>query len=116
MAPVLSRSLASAAMAVTPNMTSFSIQSGAKSNRALLKSAFLPKSGLKNAFLRSGLEWKVERRPSGVVVRCDASAVAEKEAAPESSGETYEYQAEVNFPLLFFIFFFGIFVWELRKK
>lgn len=95
MAPVLSRSLASAAMAVSPNTASFSIKSGVKSNRGLLRSAFLPRSGLKNAFLRSGLEWKVERRQSGVVVRCDASAVAEKDA-PESAGETYEYQAEVS--------------------
>ncbi|KAH6797866.1 Chaperone protein htpG family protein [Perilla frutescens var. hirtella] len=95
MAPVLSRSLASAAMAVSPNTSCFSIKSGGKSSRGLLRSAFLPRSGLKNAFLRSGLEWKVERRPSGVVVRCDASAVAEKEA-PESAGETYEYQAEVS--------------------
>ncbi|XP_047970063.1 heat shock protein 90-5, chloroplastic-like [Salvia hispanica] len=91
MAPVLSRSLASAAMAVTPNMPSFSTTG----NRGLLRSAFLPKTGLKNTFLRSGLEWKVEGRRGGVVVRCDASAVAEKEA-PESSGETFEYQAEVS--------------------
>lgn len=103
MAPVLSRSLASAAMAVTPNTASFSIKSGVKSNRGLLRSAFLPRSGLKNAFLRSGLEWKVERRQSGVVVRCEASAVAEKEA-PESAGETYEYQAEVKiYSFLYFL-------------
>ncbi|KAG6399934.1 hypothetical protein SASPL_141420 [Salvia splendens] len=91
MAPVLSRSLASAAMAVTSNMPSFSTAG----NGGLLRSAFLPKTGLKNTFLRSGLEWKVEGRRGGVVVRCDASAVAEKEA-PESSGETFEYQAEVS--------------------
>ncbi|KAG6397770.1 hypothetical protein SASPL_144231 [Salvia splendens] len=91
MAPALSRSLASAAMAVTPNMPSFSTTS----NRGLLRSAFLPKTGLKNTLLRSGLEWKVEGRRSGVVVRCDASAIAEKEAL-ESSGETFEYQAEVS--------------------
>ncbi|KAG6426175.1 hypothetical protein SASPL_110393 [Salvia splendens] len=95
MAPVLSRSLASAAMAVTPNMSSFSIKSAGKSNRGFLRSAFLPNCGLKNTFLRSGLEWKAEGRRSGVVVRCEAAAVAEKEA-PESSGETFEYQAEVS--------------------
>lgn len=111
---MLSRSLASAAMAVSPNMSSFSIKSGAKSSRGLLRSAFLPKSGLNNAFLRSGLEWKVEGRRSGVVVRCEASAVAEKEA-PESAGETYEYQAEVNFSLLF-IFFSFTFCVSIQKE
>ncbi|XP_047961013.1 heat shock protein 90-5, chloroplastic-like [Salvia hispanica] len=95
MAPVLSRSLASAAMAVTPNMSSFSIKSGGKSNRGFLRSAFLPNCGLKNTFLRRGVEWKVEGQRSGVVVRCEAAAVAEKEA-PESSAETFEYQAEVS--------------------
>lgn len=95
MAPVLSRSLASAAMAVSPNTACFSTKSGGKSSRGSLRNVFLPRSGLKNAFLRSGLEWKVERRQSGVVVRCEASAVAEKEA-PESAGETFEYQAEVS--------------------
>lgn len=94
MAPVLSRSLASAAVAAIPYTSSFSAKSSGKSNRGLLRSAFLPRNGLKNNFSRSGLWWKLERRQSRVVVRCEASAVAEKEA-PESAGETYEYQAEV---------------------
>ncbi|PIN12831.1 Molecular chaperone (HSP90 family) [Handroanthus impetiginosus] len=95
MAPVLSRSLAPAAAAAVPYAASFSIKSGGKSNRGLLRSAFLPRNGLRNSFSRSVLEWKLERRQSGVVVRCEAASVAEKEA-PESAGETLEYQAEVS--------------------
>ncbi|KAL8035339.1 hypothetical protein ABFX02_12G091100 [Erythranthe guttata] len=95
MAPVLSRSLASAAVAAVPYTASFSIKNTGKSSRAFLRSAFLPRNGLKNSFSRSGLEWKLERRQSSVVVRCEAAAVAEKEA-PQADGETYEYQAEVS--------------------
>ncbi|KAL0396880.1 UNVERIFIED_CONTAM: Heat shock protein 90-5, chloroplastic [Sesamum calycinum] len=95
MAPVLSRSLASASVAAVPCTGFFCVRNSGKSNRVLLRSAFLPRNGLKNSFSRSGLEWKLERRPSGVVVRCEAAAVAEKEA-PEGAGETYEYQAEVS--------------------
>ncbi|KAL7091191.1 hypothetical protein ACP275_12G090400 [Erythranthe tilingii] len=95
MAPVLSRSLASAAVAAVPYTASFSIKNSGKSNRGFLRSAFLPRNGLKNSFSRSGLEWKLERRQSSVVVRCEVAAVAEKEA-PQADGETYEYQAEVS--------------------
>ncbi|EYU28898.1 hypothetical protein ABFS82_12G088300 [Erythranthe guttata] len=95
MAPVLSRSLASAAVAAVPYTASFSIKNTGKSSRGFLRSAFLPRNGLKNSFSRSGLEWKLERRQSSVVVRCEAAAVAEKEA-PQADGETYEYQAEVS--------------------
>ncbi|KAK6157755.1 hypothetical protein DH2020_012003 [Rehmannia glutinosa] len=95
MAPVVSRSLAAAGVAAIPQTASFSIKNSGKSNRGLLRSAFLPRNGLKNTFSRSGLEWKVERRESRVVVRCEAATVAEKEA-PESAEETYEYQAEVS--------------------
>ncbi|KAL7132636.1 hypothetical protein ABFS83_12G088000 [Erythranthe nasuta] len=95
MAPVLSRSLASAAVAAVPYTASFSIKNTGKSTRGFPRSAFLPRNGLKNSFSRSGLEWKLERRQSSVVVRCEAAAVAEKEA-PQADGETYEYQAEVS--------------------
>ncbi|KAL0430030.1 UNVERIFIED_CONTAM: Heat shock protein 90-5, chloroplastic [Sesamum radiatum] len=95
MAPVLSRSLASASVAAVPYTGPFCVRNSGKSNKGLLRSAFLPRNGLKNSFSRSGLEWKLERRQSGVVVRCEAAAVAEKEA-PEGAGETYEYQAEVS--------------------
>ncbi|KAK6157762.1 hypothetical protein DH2020_012010 [Rehmannia glutinosa] len=95
MAPVVSRSLAAAGVAAIPQTASFSIKNSGKSNRGLLRSAFLPRNGLKNTFSRSVLEWKVERRESRVVVRCEAATVAEKEA-PESAEETYEYQAEVS--------------------
>ncbi|PIN19517.1 Molecular chaperone (HSP90 family) [Handroanthus impetiginosus] len=96
MAPVLSRSLASAPVAPIPYTAgSFSLKNCGKTNKSFLRSAFLPRNGIKNSFSRSGLEWKLERRDSRVVVRCEAAAVAEKEAA-ESSGETHEYQAEVS--------------------
>ena len=48
----------------------------------------------------------MEGQRSGVVVRCEAAAVAEKEA-PESSAETFEYQAEVRI-LSFLHFCVGI--------
>lgn len=88
MAPVLSRSVASASVAPIPGLVS------GKSKRVFLPSAFLPRNGLKNSFSRSGLGWKLDKRHSGVVVRCDASAVAEKEVT-ETDGEKHEYQAEV---------------------
>ncbi|OIS95833.1 PREDICTED: heat shock protein 90-5, chloroplastic-like [Nicotiana attenuata] len=95
MAPVVSRSLTSAPMASVPYSPSIVLGSGS-TNRVCLKNAFLPKNNLKNGFLQSGLKWKLqEKRDSRVVVRCEASAVAEKEAS-ESPGETHEYQAEVS--------------------
>ncbi|KAL8157400.1 hypothetical protein AgCh_002193 [Apium graveolens] len=91
MAPVLSRSLVSSPIASLP---SFSVKNG--SNKVVnLRSAFLPQRGFKNGLSCSGLKWKLERRDSGVVVRCEA-AVAEKEAAETSDGEVHEYQAEVT--------------------
>ncbi|KAL3654334.1 hypothetical protein CASFOL_004015 [Castilleja foliolosa] len=95
MAPVVSRSLAATPMAAIPRTASFSVKSVGQSSRGLFRSAFLPKNGLKNTFSRSGLEWKLERKESRVVVKCEGAAVAEKEA-PETDGETYEYQAEVS--------------------
>lgn len=96
MAPVVSRSLTSAPMASVPYSPSIVLGSG-NTNRVCLKNGFLPKNNLKNGFLQSGLKWKLqEKRDSRVVVRCEASAVAEKEAS-ESPGETREYQAEVGF-------------------
>ncbi|GFP87277.1 heat shock protein 83 [Phtheirospermum japonicum] len=93
MAPVLSRSLVSAS--VSPIPASFSLKNCGKTNKCFLKSAFLPRNGLKNSFSRSGLDWKLEKKDCRVVVRCDATAVSEKEAA-EAPGETHEYQAEVS--------------------
>lgn len=95
MAPVLSRSLASASVAPIPHTAaSFSLKNFGNSNRVVLRSAILPRNRLKNSLTRSGLEWKLERRERRVAVRCEAAAVAEKEAA-DSSEETREYQAEV---------------------
>lgn len=92
MAPVLSRSITSASVASLP---SFSAKNGTNNKALNLRSAFLPQNGFRNNFSCTGLKWKVERRENRVVVRCEA-AVAEKEAAETSDGETHEYQAEVG--------------------
>ncbi|XP_009627181.1 heat shock protein 90-5, chloroplastic-like [Nicotiana tomentosiformis] len=95
MAPALSRSLTSASMSSLPYTASFSLRSGS-ANRFCFRSFFLQKNGLKNRFCEYGLKTKMEKIDNRVVVRCEAgAAVAEKEA-PESSGETHEYQAEVS--------------------
>jgi heat shock protein beta len=105
MAPVLSRSLATASLASLPSSSSFPFSvRNINSNRVLnLTSAFLPQNGLRNrkGFNSStGLSWKFERRNHRFGLRCEAAAVAEKEAA-DTSGENFEYQAEVR---LFFSF------------
>lgn len=53
----------------------------------------MPLNGLGKSSSCSGLKWKLERRDSRIAVRCEA-AVAEKEAS-DTSGEKFEYQAEV---------------------
>lgn len=96
MAPVLSRSLTPASVASLPYSPLFSSRNNTH-NRLSLRSAFFHQNELKNSsFSCSGLKWKVDKRGSSVVVKCEASAVAEKEA-PEASGEKHEYQAEVGF-------------------
>lgn len=93
MAPVISRSLAS--VTALPSPPSFA-QKSPSANRVAFRGAFLPRNGIKNkGASTSGLKWKIGRRDSVTVVRCEASAVAEMEA-PEISGETHEYQAEVS--------------------
>ncbi|KAL8227670.1 hypothetical protein R6Q57_015254 [Mikania cordata] len=95
MAPVLSRSLTPAAVASIPYSPLFASKSNTQ-NRLSLRSTFLHQNGLKNNNLScSGLKWKGDKRGNCLIVKCEASTVAEKEA-PESSGETYEYQAEVS--------------------
>lgn len=92
MAPVLSRGLATASLASLPSSSPFSVRN---SNRVLnLRSAFVPQNGPRKGFYCAGLKWRLERRNSLIDVRCEA-AVAEKEAS-ETSGEKYEYQAEVG--------------------
>ncbi|OMO93656.1 Heat shock protein Hsp90 [Corchorus capsularis] len=87
MAPVLSRSLA------TPSLASLPLTNP---NKAFaFRSAFLPQNGLNKAFSCSGLRWKFEKKNNRIAVRCEASAVAEKDAE-EASGEKFEYQAEVS--------------------
>ncbi|KAJ6322136.1 hypothetical protein OIU77_012087 [Salix suchowensis] len=91
MAPVLSRSLATSASLI-------SLPSSIRhpNNKVLnLKSVFLPRNnGLRNEFSCSGLKCKLEKRNNRISVRCEA-AVAEKEAT-DTSGEKFEYQAEVS--------------------
>ena len=105
MAPVLSRSLATASLASLPSASSFLLRN---SNRVLnLTTAFVPQNGLRKRFSSSGLKWKYERRNHRFALRCEAAAVAEKEAADDTSGEKFEYQAEVRlfsiFPFQFLI-------------
>lgn len=107
MAPALSRSLASASVASLPSFSSTNAVNRVFASR---RSAFIPQNGLRNSFSKSGLKWKVERRETGLAVRCEAAggaAVAEKEV-PEASGERHEYQAEVGFNLSFFPVPFGL--------
>ena len=110
MAPVLSRSLATASLASLPSASSFLLRnSNSNSNRVLnLTTAFVPQNGLRKRFSSSsGLKWKYERRNHRFALRCEAAAVAEKEAADDTSGEKFEYQAEVRifsiFPFQFLI-------------
>jgi heat shock protein beta len=91
MAPVLSRSLATYASLI-------SLPSSIRhpNNKVLnLRSVFLPQNnGFKKEFSCSGLKWKLVKRNDRISVRCEA-AVAEKEAT-DTSGEKFEYQAEVG--------------------
>lgn len=89
MAPVLSRSLTTAAL------TSVPLYKINNSRRVFnLRSSFIPPNALGKGFSPSGLKWKLEKRCSRVAVRCEAG-VAEKEA-PDTTGEKFEYQAEVG--------------------
>ncbi|KAG9448603.1 hypothetical protein H6P81_008568 [Aristolochia fimbriata] len=91
MAPVLSRSLGSAAVASFP----FSSSSSFKTNRYLkFRPSFLSQSVLKAGLPFNGLKWNFEGQQYRTAVRCQA-AVAEKDA-PEASEEKFEYQAEVS--------------------
>ncbi|KAG6759731.1 hypothetical protein POTOM_036220 [Populus tomentosa] len=91
MAPVLSRSLATSA-----SLISLSSSIRHPNNKVFnLRSVFLPQNnGLRKGFSCSGLKWKPEKRSDQVSVRCKA-AVAEKEST-DTSGEKFEYQAEVS--------------------
>ncbi|XP_030484972.2 heat shock protein 90-5, chloroplastic [Cannabis sativa] len=93
MAPVLSRSLATASLASFPSSSPFTVRS--PNGVFNLRSAFLPQNGLRRKGLpSSALKWKLERRDNRVSVRCEAS-VAEKEEI-DTDGEKFEYQAEVS--------------------
>ncbi|KAK1552754.1 hypothetical protein Q3G72_022993 [Acer saccharum] len=90
----MSRSLAAASLVSLPSSTPFSFKHA--NNKALsLRSAFLPQQNvLRKGFSCAGLNWNIQKSNDRIVVRCEA-AVAEKEAA-DTSGEKYEYQAEVS--------------------
>ncbi|XP_041010371.1 heat shock protein 90-5, chloroplastic [Juglans microcarpa x Juglans regia] len=92
MAPVLNRSLATASLASLPSSSPFLVRN--RNGVLNLRNSFLPQNGPRKGFYSAGLKWKIERRDNRVAVRCEA-AVAEKEAS-ESSGEKFEYQAEVS--------------------
>lgn len=89
MAPVLSRSLASASIASLPSFTSLK---GNKNGILRFKNSILPQNFGVSC---NGLKWKVEKREHKVGLRCEA-AVAEPEVTEDSPGEKYEYQAEVS--------------------
>ncbi|KDP31417.1 hypothetical protein JCGZ_11793 [Jatropha curcas] len=94
MAPVLSRSLATATLVSIPSSTPFSLKQPNNKSFNLRTRSFLQNNGLRKGFSCAGLKWKVEKRNNRIAVRCEA-AVAEKEAA-DVSGEKFEYQAEVS--------------------
>ncbi|XP_075659871.1 heat shock protein 90-5, chloroplastic [Castanea sativa] len=98
MAPVLSRSLATASLASLPSSSSFLLRNSNKNRVLNLTTAFVPQNDLRKRFpsSSSGLKWKYERRNHRFELRCEAAAVAEKEAADDTSGEKFEYQAEVS--------------------
>lgn len=104
MAHLLSRSITSASVAPLPNPSPLPLKNNGGNKMLNLRCAILPPNCLGNRLSYSKLKWKAERRDRNrrVVVRCEA-AVAEKEA-PETVGETREYQAEV-------IFFFWVILW-----
>ncbi|XP_010261402.1 PREDICTED: heat shock protein 90-5, chloroplastic-like [Nelumbo nucifera] len=92
MAPVLSRSLASASVASLPSSSSFSVKNHNKVSN--FRTSFIPRNALRHGFPACGLKWKLDRKNNRLAVRCEA-AVAEKEAE-DASAEKFEYQAEVS--------------------
>lgn len=91
MAPVLSRSLASASLAYLPPSSPFALNTAQKRVSYLRRSTFLPRNDFRNGLSVKSLRRREVSKKLGV--RCDA-AVAEKEAS-ETDGEKFEYQAEV---------------------
>ncbi|KAK8567471.1 hypothetical protein V6N13_105436 [Hibiscus sabdariffa] len=86
MASVLTRILSTPSLA-SPPLTK-------NPNKAFTtRSVFLPQQN--NAFSSSGLRWKLDKKNNRIAVQCVSSAVAEKEPVV-TSGETFEYQAEVS--------------------
>ncbi|OVA15421.1 Heat shock protein Hsp90 family [Macleaya cordata] len=94
MAPVLSRTFSASASASIASLPSFSLKHN--NTRALkFQTSFLPQNILRNRLLSgSSLKWTLNKRDSRTSIKCEA-AVAEKEVV-ETSGEKFEYQAEVS--------------------
>ncbi|XP_075652719.1 uncharacterized protein LOC142623208 isoform X1 [Castanea sativa] len=95
MASVLNRSLATASLASLPSSSSFLLRNSNRNRVLNLTTAFVPQNGLRKHFSSSGLKWKYERRNHRFALRCEATAVAKKEAA-DTSGEKFENQAEID--------------------
>ncbi|KAJ8426787.1 hypothetical protein Cgig2_007842 [Carnegiea gigantea] len=94
MAPVLTRSLASASLASLPSSSSLVLPK--THNKGLNSSgSFCPPNGVPRNWPKCNMGRKLHRTGlNKLSVRCFA-VVADKEA-PEASGEKYEYQAEVS--------------------
>ncbi|XP_044489472.1 heat shock protein 90-5, chloroplastic [Mangifera indica] len=89
MAPVLSRSLATASLVSLP----FSFKHP-NSKHLNLRSSLFPQNGFRRAFSCSAMNLNARKKNNRTFVRCEAT-VAEKQAA-DASGEKFEYQAEVS--------------------
>lgn len=96
MAQILSSGLGTASATSLAFSSSYSLS--AKNNGVLnFRTSFLPQKITRNRSSSAALRWRFGRRAGRTtIVRCE-SAVAEKEEAAETSGEKFEYQAEVGF-------------------
>ncbi|KAI4357947.1 hypothetical protein L6164_001861 [Bauhinia variegata] len=93
MAPVLSRSLATASLAL-PSSSPFIARNTQRTS--IFRSTLVPQNSFRKEFSCAGLNWKLQKRNNRIAVRCEA-AVAEKEASDrDAPGEKFEYQAEVS--------------------
>lgn len=101
MAPVLSRSMATASLASLPSSSSL-LPTNAK-RASTLRSAFLPpQPGPIKCFFP--LKWNKQHQQrinNRVSVRCEAAVAEKEEATDDAPGEKFEYQAEVGLLLIY---------------
>ncbi|XP_078443088.1 heat shock protein 90-5, chloroplastic-like [Wolffia australiana] len=95
MAPALSRALGSSSMASLLFTSSSPLATSSSRASSLSFVGALSSRCLSRKSSSAQLRLNKEKRDKRGVVRCDA-AVAETDAAEETSGEKYEYQAEVS--------------------